>query len=124
MIKLNKRQLETKHKIELIASQLGVDPVWAISIAMVESSLSLFQKSQTNCRGTFQMSSIAMKDLLLEMENIDDDLIDICCGILFLRLLLKRHKTIESATAHFCDPDDRPFYLNRVFNYMKEFSTK
>ena len=26
MIKLNKRQLETKHKIELIASQLGVDP--------------------------------------------------------------------------------------------------
>lgn len=123
-MELNKRQLDTKHKIEVIASQLGVDPTWAVSIAMVESSLSLFQKSQTNCKGVFQMSTIAMKDLLLEMENIDDDLIDLCCGILFLRLLLKRHGNIQSATAHFCDPSDRPFYTKRVFDYMKEFSNE
>lgn len=118
---LNTTQLRTKVKIESIAKQLGIDPTWAISIAMVESSLGLFQKSHTSCRGVFQMSTIAMKDLLLEMENEDDDLIDLYCGILFLRLLLKRHGTIESATEHFCDPNDKSFYLDKVLNYMKEF---
>jgi len=121
---LNDKQLETKSKIESLSSIINIDPVWAVSIAMVESSLGLFQKSHTSCRGVFQMSSIAMKDLLLEMENIDDDLVDLLCGMLFLRLLLQRHGSIEKATSHFCDPDDRSFYINKVFDYMKEFSNE
>jgi len=64
------------------------------------------------------MSTIAMKDLLLSMRNIDDDMVDIVCGIAFLRLLLKRWGTIEKATEHFCDPADRNFYLDRVKHYM------
>jgi len=115
------RQLETKEKIEKIAPLFGLDPLWPISIAMIESSLGVKQLSSTGCKGVFQMSSIAMKDLLQEMKRVDDDLIDIVCGVAFLYLLLKRHKTIESATEHFCDPDDIKFYIPQVLDYMKVF---
>lgn len=111
---MNKKQLETKAKIELFAQLLGIDPKWAVAVAMVESSLGLKQKSGTGCLGVFQMSTIAMKDLLLEMTKIDDDIIDIACGLLFLRLLLKRWGSMEEATNHFCDPADRGFYLKKV----------
>ena len=110
-----------KDKIEQVAKVLGVNPTWAVSIAMTESSLGMAQKSPTGCRGVFQMSSIAMKDLLQEMEKVDDELVDIACGISFLHILIKRHKTIEEATAHFCDPKDRDFYIDRVKAYMKVF---
>lgn len=118
---LTRKQAETKAKIEQVAELLGIDPVWAVSIAMVESSLGEFQKSPTGCLGVFQMSSIAMKDLLQEMGRIDNDIVDIVCGILFLRLLLKRWKTIGKATIHYCAPADRDFYLERVYRYMEEF---
>uniref|UniRef100_A0A6M3K694 Putative transglycosylase n=1 Tax=viral metagenome TaxID=1070528 RepID=A0A6M3K694_9ZZZZ len=114
-------QIDNKNKITAIAKVLGVDPVWATAIAMVESSLGTNQRSPTGCKGVFQMSSIAVKDLLQEMEKNDDDLIDIACGIAFLHLLLKRHKSIEEATAHFCDPADRGFYVDKVLAYMKIF---
>jgi len=120
MESLNQKQLDTKSKIESFSHLIGIDSSWALSIAMVESSLGLNQRSPTGCKGVFQMSSIAMKDLLLNMETKDDDLIDILCGLLFLRLLLKRHKTIDEATNHFCDPADKDFYLKRVHKYMKE----
>lgn len=118
---LTTRQLQIKEKIEAFAKLIGIDPLWAVAVAMVESSLGESQRSPTGCKGVFQMSSIAMKDLLQEMEKQDDDTIDITCGLAFLHLLLKRHKTIESATAKFCDPDDRPFYISRVINYMEVF---
>ena len=114
------KQIETREKIRMLAEIFGVDPKWAISVAIVESSLGLFQKSPTGCRGVFQMSSIAMKDLLLEMEKRDDDLIDIVCGVAFLRLLLRRWGSIDEATAHFCDPNDRHFYIDKVKKFMKE----
>ena len=56
------------------------------------------------------------------MKNNDDDMIDIMCGVLFLRLLIKRHKSIDAATEHFCDPKDRHFYLQKVKGYMTEFA--
>ena len=115
------RQTEIMAKIRTIAEAMGLDPAWAVSVAMTESSLGEHQKSPTGCRGVFQMSAIAMKDLLQEMEKADDDLIDIACGLAFLHLLLRRHKTIEAATAKFCDPNDRDFYVSRVINYMEEF---
>ena len=117
---LNKRQTDTASTIQKISEILGVDSKWTVAVAFVESSLGENQKSPTGCRGVFQMSSVAMKDLLLEMEKKDDDLIDICCGILYLRLLLKRHKTLEAATAKFCDPKDRSFYVDRVLEHMKD----
>jgi hypothetical protein len=115
------KQIEVKEKITRIATAMGVDPVWAVSVAMVESSLGMNQKSPTGCKGVFQMSGIAMKDLLQEMEKADSERIDIACGLAFLYLLLKRHKTIEAATAKFCDPNDRNFYVSRVINYMEVF---
>jgi len=118
---LNKKQQETKEKIEQLAEIFGIDPNWALGIAMVESSLGLHQKSPTGCRGVFQMSGIAMKDLLYSMEAIDDDLIDIACGISFLWLLLKRWGTEEKATAHYCDPNDLDFYLDRMNKFKAEF---
>ena len=118
---LLKRQLEVKRDIERVAEALHVSPLWAVSVAMVESSLGEKQKSPTGCRGVFQMSGIAMKDLLQAMTETDDDFIDIACGLAFLRLLLSRHKTIEAATAKFCDPADRDFYVDKVLAYIKVF---
>ena len=117
---LTSKQRTVKSQIEKISTLLGVDPAWAVAVAYVESSLGLHQKSPTGCRGAFQMSTIAMKDLLLEMEKVDDDWIDICCGVLFLRLLLKRHGSIEAATAKYCDPKDRSFYVDRVLKTMED----
>ena len=118
---LNEKQIDIKEKIFKLAEIFGIDPSWAMGIAMVESSMGLHQKSPTGCRGVFQMSGIAMKDLLYEMENHDDDLIDIACGILFLRLLSRRWKSQEEATKHYCDPNDRDFYMDRVKSFQNEF---
>lgn len=115
------RQAEIKARVERIAEAIGINPAWAVAVAMTESSLGMNQKSPTGCKGVFQMSSIAMKDLLQEMEKSDDDLIDIACGCAFLWLLLKRHGSIAAATAKFCDPADRDFYVDKVMGYMKVF---
>lgn len=120
-MELNQKQQSTKEKIEQFAKLFGIDPEWASAVAMTESSLGLKQLSKTNCRGVFQMSSIAMVDLLISMKEIDDDLIDIACGTAFLFLLLKRWKTIDKATSHFCDPNDKDFYIKRVMNYRSSF---
>ena len=117
-MKLNQRQLSTRNKIERISKIFGIDPDWAVAVALTESSLGEFQLSPTGAKGVFQMTSIAMKDLLLEMEKKDDDLIDIFAGIAFLYTLLKRHKTIIEATKHFCDPNDISFYINKVMSYI------
>jgi hypothetical protein len=117
---LSSNQLSVKTKIEKLSPFFGLDPAWPVAVAMTESSMGERQKSPTGCRGVFQMSGIAMKDLLQEMEKNDDDLIDIACGMAFLYLLLRRHKTIEEATARFCDPKDRSFYINRVKKYMED----
>ena len=123
-MELNQKQLEIKEKIIKIAEAIGLNSSWALAIAMTESSLGEKQKSPTGCRGVFQMSSIAMKDLLIEMEKADDDIIDIACGLAFLHLLLKRHKSFDNATAHFCDPNDKWFYIKRMRDFMREFDEK
>ena len=117
-MKLTEKQRDTQSKIWEVCNLFDVDPSWAVAVAMVESSLGLNQKSPTGCRGVFQMSSIAMKDLLYDMEKTDDDMIDIACGVLFLRLLYRRHGSIETATERYCDPNDRDFYVGRVMDYM------
>ena len=117
-MKLTEKQRDTQSKIWEVCNLFDVDPSWACAVAMVESSLGLNQKSPTGCRGVFQMSSIAMKDLLYDMEKTDDDMIDIACGVLFLRLLYRRHGSIETATERYCDPKDRDFYVGRVMDYM------
>ena len=118
---LIQEQIDNKELIKQFAPLFNLPTEWALAVAMTESSLGVKQKSPTGCRGVFQMSSIAMKDLLQEMEKNDDELIDIACGCAFLYLLLRRHKTIENATAKFCDPKDRDFYIERVKSYMKVF---
>ncbi|MDP2704980.1 MAG: transglycosylase SLT domain-containing protein [bacterium] len=122
MMKLNKKQKEVCAKIEIIAQLAGIDPTWAQAVAMTESSLGLHQKSPTDARGVFQMTPIAMKDLLLEMEksDSDDEFIDIVCGVAFLRVLLNRWGSIDDATMHYCDPLDRHFYVKRVADYIKQ----
>jgi hypothetical protein len=119
-VNLTEKQLETKAKIEALAPILGVETAWALAIAMTESSLGISKLSPTGCKGVFQMSSIAMKDLLQEM--VDDDAIGIVCGLAFLRLLYRRHGSIKKATEKYCDPKDRGFYIDMVFNYMKAFT--
>ena len=116
---LTPKQIETKTKIEIFARLFGIDPKWAVAVAMVESSLGEHQKSPTGARGVFQMTSIAMDDLRYSMEKGDDDLVDIACGVAFLRLLLRRWKSYQSATVHYCDPNDRDFYLKKVMEYME-----
>ena len=117
---LNDKQIQVKSDIEKMAEIFGIDPNWAVAVALTESSLGLNQMSPTGCRGVFQISSIAMQDLWLLMGQYDDELVDIVCGIAFLRLLLRRWGSINTATAHYCAPLDRNLYIDRVRNYMKE----
>lgn len=118
---MNPNQQRVKETIERYARMLGVDPVWAVAVAMTESSLGEARISPTNCRGIFQMSSIAMEDLRLQMGTVGDDELEILCGLLFLRLLYRRWGSIDEATNHYCDPNDRSFYLDRVRGYMRAF---
>jgi membrane-bound lytic murein transglycosylase MltF len=120
-MELTNKQLDIKDKIIKIATAMGIDPLLAVAVAMTESSLGINQKSPTGCVGVFQMSSIAMKDLLQEMKKQDDDIIDIACGVAFLHLLLKRHGNVNEAISHFCDPADRAFYIDRVNFFMEVF---
>lgn len=117
-MELTAKQADVKAKIEFFARLLEIPSDWACAIAEVESNYGLYQKSKTAARGVFQMTGIAMKDLLLEMEKHDDDTGDIVIGILFLRLLLRRHKNIRRATEKYCDPNDRDFYIDKVFKIM------
>lgn len=114
--------MRTEDKIREVCSLLGVPRRWALAIAEVESALGKYQLSPTGARGVFQMTTIAMKDLLKEMEKHDDDWIDIMCGILFLRLLLRRWHTLEQATKHYCDPKVRDEYWAKVKTLMEEAS--
>ena len=89
-MELTAEQKKTKCLIEKVWSAIGMYSPWPVAVAMTESSLGVNQKSPTGAKGVFQMTSIAMKDLLLEMENKNDDVVDILCGTAFLYLLLKR----------------------------------
>jgi membrane-bound lytic murein transglycosylase MltF len=122
MPRLTTAQRQTKATIEEMADFFGLDPDWCAAVAMVESSLGAHQRSPTGCVGVFQMSSIAMKDLLQSMPSIGDDRIDIACGVAFLALLRRRWGTEADATAHFCDPKDRGVYLPRVERYRAAFT--
>ena len=110
-----------KLTIEELSLALGVDPSWALAIAEQESSLGEHQLSPTGAKGVFQMTRIAVLDLLQESQKKDDDLIDICFGLLFLRLLLKRWGTVEEATGHYCDPSDKHFYVPAVIKKMAKY---
>jgi membrane-bound lytic murein transglycosylase MltF len=120
-MELKKKQIETLEKIKMIAPCLGIDPKLAAAIAFVESSLGMFQLSKTGARGVYQLTSIAMKDLLIGMEEDNDDIEDIACGILFIRKLLRRHKgDVDKVISKYCDPNDRGFYVDKVKALMKE----
>jgi membrane-bound lytic murein transglycosylase MltF len=123
-MELNQKQKYVKALIEKVSDAVDLSPIWPLAVAMTESSLGVNQKSGTGARGVFQMTSIAMKDLLLEMEKQDDEILDVLCGVAFLHLLMKRWGPFEGATEHFCDPADREFYWKRVKGYMEEFLTQ
>ena len=118
---MTERQNHFKDEIIRLSGALDIDPAWAVAIADQESSLGESQRSPTGAVGVFQMTRIAMIDLLQQMERKDDDLVDICCGILFLRLLLQRWDSIETATAHYCDPNDRHFYVPAIMRKIREY---
>lgn len=140
---MTRRQLETKAKTEQMSALFGIDPKWAVAVAMTESSLGERQVSPTGCSGVFNMSTIAIKDVfrlggvvlpvpvedvvcrsvLKMMRAMDHDLGDIFLGVAYLWLLLRRWGSIEAATEHFCDPKDRYFYLSRVKGYMDALSS-
>lgn len=119
---LNPEQKANKEIVEKVAVIAKIDPIWAPSVGMVESSLGLHQKSPTGAKGIFQMTSIAMKDLLQVMERNDDDIVDVLCGVAFLKVLHDRHGSIDKATLHYCDPKDRHFYWTRVQYWMEKFN--
>jgi membrane-bound lytic murein transglycosylase MltF len=110
--------MQTFREITRLSKALGIDTSWALAIAEQESSLGENQLSPTGAKGVFQMTRIAVLDLLQESQKMDDDMIDICFGLLFLRLLLKRHGSIEEATGHYCDPNDKDKYVPSVIKKM------
>lgn len=118
-MKLSARQWEVAELIREVARIAGIDKNWSVAHGMVESSLGVNRRSPTGAKGVFGMTSIAMKDLLQEMEN--DDTIAILCGVAFLKLLHDRHGEYRDATLKYCDPKDRDFYWARVKDYWEKF---
>jgi membrane-bound lytic murein transglycosylase MltF len=121
-MKLSQQQLKIKSLIDQITLAIGDDPILSVAVALVESSLGLQLKSPTGAKGVFQLTSIAMKDLFQEMDKKGNEAIGILCGLAFIHLLLKRHKTISEVILHYCDPNDYEFYLQRIKDRMKELS--
>lgn len=115
----------TKHSITdtiiSVSRAMGLNPAWALAIAEIESSLGNNLLSPTGAKGVFQMTTIAMKDLLLDMANKDNPIVGILCGLAFLHLLKKRWNTEDSATVHFCDPKDRDMYLKKMIRYRQNW---
>lgn len=111
----------TKDKIKIFSRLFGVDPAYALAVAKVESNMGKYQRSHTGARGVYQMTTIAMRDLWLEMEKQDDDIVDIAIGILFLRLLKQRWGTEEVGIHYFCDPKDRNFWVPKVKIEMEKY---
>ena len=122
-------QEEIKKAIFDIAKIVDVDPALAMAIAKIESGFGFQQKSKTGARGIFQMTSIAMKDLLLYMESHTDDIVDILVGLAFLKVLSTRWNKDEQRIAEkYCDPKDRDWYpakaLELAETYRREIIDK
>ena len=122
MLSLNSTQAETKKLIEDISKLINLDPLLTSAIALTESSLGINLLSPTKCRGVFGMSSIAMKDLLLEMHKPKNRDISILCGLAFIKLLIRRWGNEQDAINHFCSPKDRVFYNSRIKKYKQQLS--
>jgi hypothetical protein len=114
-------QEEVKRAIFQVAKIVGIDPAVAMAVSEIESKHGMYQKSKTGARGIFQNTLISMKDLLLKMEESSDDIIDICVGICFLRLLFVRHKDWMTALSKYCDPNDRDWYPAKALKLADEY---
>jgi membrane-bound lytic murein transglycosylase MltF len=119
---LSQQQLKIKSLIEQVTLSIGDNPILSVAVALVESSLGLQLKSPTGAKGVFQLTSIAMKDLHQEMDKKGNEVIGVLCGLAFIHLLIKRHKTVEEVIHHYCDPKDYDFYIQQIKAYMKELS--
>ena len=111
-------------KIVAAAKIVGLDPSWPLAIAEVESSMGANQLSPTGARGIFQMTSIAMAELLRIMVRKDDEWADILCGIAYLNALKNQWGSEESATIHYCDPKVRDAYSKKVKAAKKKWKKK
>lgn len=116
------KPISIKDKIKAISEIVGLDPAWVLAIAEVESSMGVNQLSPTGARGVFQMTSIAMAELLRIMVRKDDEWADILCGIAYLNALKNQWGSEDSATIKFCNPKDRDFYLSRVRKAREKFN--
>ena len=105
-------------KIREVCELIGFPVSLALAIAEVESAMGKYQLSPTGARGVFQMTSIAMKDLLLEMERHDDEWVDILCGLAFLHVLKRRWKEPEAIVKRYCDPAEKDAYWEKVVAKM------
>lgn len=110
-----------KDKIIEASKLVGLNPSWTLAIAEVESSMGANQLSPTGAKGVFQMTSIAMAELLRIMVRKDDEWVDIFCGIVYLNHLKKQWGSESLATIHYCDPKVRDEYLNKVQKAKEKF---
>lgn len=114
-------QEEVKETIYKIAKLVGVDPAIALAVSEVESSHGTHLRSPTGAKGVFQMTSIAMQDLLQVMATPGKEIIGICCGVCFLKLLKDRHKDETQALRKYCDPNDRHWYPAKVLRLAEGY---
>lgn len=114
-------QDEIKKSIYAIAKIVGVDPAIALAVSEVESNHGVHLRSPTGAKGVMQMTSIAMKDLLNVMDTPGKEIIGICCGVCFLKLLKDRHKTDIKALEKYCDPKDRSWYPEKVLKLAESY---
>jgi len=86
----------------------------AVAICDVESAMGKYILSPTGARGAFQLTSIAMRDMLQAMGERRYERTAILCGIAFLCLLQDRWQPADVIVKHYCDPAERDAYWAKV----------
>lgn len=109
----------TEEKIRAICEIIEFPADGAVAIAQVESAMGKYLLSRTGARGIFQLTSIAMRDMLEAMARPKHERTGILCGLAFLCLLQDRWTDLDTIVRHYCDPDEKEAYLAKVHEFME-----
>lgn len=103
-----------EEKIRAICKIVEFPEDLAVAIAKVESAMGKYILSPTGAKGIFQLTSIAMKDMLQVMAEHKYERTAILCGIGFLCLLQDRWMDAQEIVFHFCDPAEKDAYWKKI----------
>lgn len=112
-----------EEKIRAICEIMGFSGDLAVAVATVESAMGKYIISPTNARGLFQLTSIALKDMLQAMGLERHERVAMLCGIAFLCLLQDRWgDDPRTIVGHYADPAEKEAYWKKIQKALTQTS--